>query len=320
MAAPRTDLAYLQVAIAATAWGTWSLFLRPAGVDPRWSSAIMLLAVGLVPLPLLLSARLRGPVSGPPRRLREWGAIALIGVFDASNSLLFFSAMAVTSVAIAVLSHYLAPVLVAAAAPLLLGTPRKRGAVPLALLALLGLALVLEPWALTRASATAAGASAASVSGRPLLGAALGAGSAIFYAGNVFVTKRIAGRFTAEEQLVWHAFVSAALLAAVALATGAPIPTLRGASIVALSGALVGASSGLLYLRGLLKIPAEHAGILTFLEPLTAVLVAWIAWGERPGVAAAIGAAIVLGAGVFAIREPGAAAPRRRSRAFDTRA
>jgi drug/metabolite transporter (DMT)-like permease len=317
MAAPRNELAYLQVAIAATAWGTWSLFLRPAGVDPRWSSAIMLLAVGIVPLPLLASARLRGPVSGPPRKLREWGGIALIGVFDASNSLLFFSAMSVTSVAIAVLSHYLAPVLVAAAAPLLLGTPRKRGAVPLALLALLGLALVLEPWALARASATGG---AAGVIGRPLLGAALGAGSALFYAGNVFVTKRIAGRFTAEEQLVWHAFVSAALLAVVALATGAPMPTLRGASIVALSGALVGASSGLLYLRGLIKIPAEHAGILTFLEPLTAVLVAWIAWGERPGVAAAIGAAIVLGAGVFAIRDPGAASPRRAARAFDTRA
>ena len=218
----------------------------------------------------------------------------------------------VTSVAIAVLSHYLAPVLVAAAAPLVLKTPRKPGAVPLALLALLGLALVLEPWALARSASSSA-------LGRPLLGAALGAGSALFYAANVFVTKRAAGRFTAEEQLVWHSFVSAALLAGVALSTGAPLPTLRGASIVALSGALVGASSGLLYLRGLLRIPAEHAGILTFLEPLTAVLVAWIAWGERPGVAAAIGAAIVLGAGVFAIRDPGGATVRRRRRAFDTR-
>lgn len=309
-------IAYVQVAIAATAWGTWSLFLRPAAVDPRWSSAIMLLAVAVVPLPMLLAKGARGPSSGPPRARREWIAIALLGLFDAANSLLFFAAMGVTSVAVAVLSHYLAPVLVAAAAPIVLRTPRKRGAVALALLALAGLALVLEPWALARGGAPAgAGASAL---GRPLLGAALGAGSALFYAGNVFVTKRYAGRFTAEEQLVWHAFVSAALLAGVALATGAPLPSLRGAGLVALAGALVGATSGLLYLRGLLRVPAEHAGILTFLEPLTAVLVAWIAYGERPGVSAAIGAAMVLGAGIFAIRDPGATRPRRRARAFDT--
>jgi drug/metabolite transporter (DMT)-like permease len=314
MSEPSRAIAYVQVAVAATAWGTWSLFLRPAAVDPRWSSAIMLLAVAIVPLPMLRAKGARGPSSGPPRAPREWIAIALLGLFDAANSLLFFGAMAVTSVAIAVLSHYLAPVLVAATAPIVLRTARKRGAVALALLALAGLALVLEPWALARAGGGAGGAGL----GRPLLGAALGAGSALFYAGNVFVTKRYAGRFTAEEQLIFHAFVSAALLAAIALATGAPLPTLRGAAIVFAAGALVGASSGILYLRGLLRIPAEHAGILTFLEPLTAVLVAWIAWGERPGVAAAIGAAMVLGAGIFAIRDPGAARRRSASRAFDT--
>ncbi len=307
MAAARNGIAYLEVATAAIAWGTWSLFLRPAAIDPRWSSALMLLAVGVVPLPLLASARLRGPRSGPPRRAREWSAIALIGLFDASNALLFFSAMSVTTVAIAVLSHYLAPVIVAATAPRLLGTPRKRGAVSLALLALFGLALVLEPWALTGAGLSR---------GRPLLGALLGAGSAVFYAGNVFVSKRAAGRFTAEEQLVWHAWVSAALLATFALASGAPMPTLRGALLALLAGALVGASSGLMYLRGLLRIPAEHAGILTFLEPLTAVLVAWLAFGERPGLAAAFGAAIVLASGVLAIRDPGQAHARG---AFDTR-
>jgi drug/metabolite transporter (DMT)-like permease len=313
MSRPSRALAYLQVAIAATAWGTWSLFLRPAGVDPRWSAAIMLVMVGVVPAPMLASAAARGPTSGPPRRAREFTAIGLLGLFDAANSLLFFAAMGVTSVAIAVLSHYLAPVLVAAAAPWLLGTPRRRGAVSLAFGAVVGLALVLEPWALSRAGS-------ASPLGRPILGAALGAGSALFYAGNVFVTKRVAGRFTAEEQLVWHALVSAVLLAGVAIVTRAPMPTLRGALLVALAGALIGATSGLLYLRGLLRIPAEHAGMLTFLEPLTAVLVAWLAWGERPGVAAAIGAAIVLLAGVFAIRDPGASERVRARGAVDTRA
>ena len=291
-------LPYLQVALAATAWGTWSLFLRPAAVDARWSSAIMLGVVAVVCAPLLLRRAARGPGSGPPRRLGEWGSIALLGVFDALNASLFFAAMAETTVAIAVLSHYLAPLLVALSAPSALGTPRDRRAVPLATLAGLGLALVLEPW---RFGAHAAG--------RPLLGALLGAGSAIFYAANVLLTKRMRDRFTAEEQLVWHSVLSTVLLVAAALALHAPLPSANGLRTVAIAGAVIGASAGLLFLYGLRRIPAEHAGMLTFLEPLTAVVVAWLAWGERPGALALVGALLVVTSGALAIRTGDARAP-----------
>lgn len=284
--------AYVRVALAATAWGTWSLFLRPAAVDPRWSSAIMLLTVTLAAAPTLLRASARGPSEGPPRRAREWWAIVGLGVFDAANAGLFFAAMSVTSVAVAVLSHYLAPVFVASAAPWVLRTPRARGALPLAMVALLGLALVLEPWRVEGGV------------GRPLLGAALGAGSAVFYATNVLITKKVGPRFTAEEQLVYHAALSALLLGGVALAMGAPVPSVKGALLVILASVVVGATAGLAFLQGLKRIPAEHAGMLTFLEPLTAVLVAWLAWGERPGWAAAVGGSLVLTAGVLAIRAP----------------
>lgn len=283
--------AYLQVSLAATAWGTWSLFLRPAGVDARWSAAIMLAVVALAAAPTLLRPGARGPVEGGPRAPREWRAIALLGLFDAGNAVLFFAAMSVTTVAIAVLSHYLAPVLVAAAAPTVLGTPRAPRATGLAVVALFGLALVLEPWRLS-----------AGASGHAALGALLGAGSAVFYAGNVLVTKRVGPRFTAEELLVYHSVISAVLLAALAVAVSAPFPSGAGATRVALASVFVGALAGLSFLYGLRRMPAEHAGILTFLEPLTAVVVAWIAWNERPGGAAALGGALVLGAGIVAIR------------------
>jgi DME family drug/metabolite transporter len=282
--------AYLRVALAATAWGTWSLFLRPAAVDPRWSSALMLAVVALAAAPLLLGRRARGPSEGPPRRAAEWWAVVGLGVFDACNAGLFFGAMSVTSVAVAVLSHYLAPVLVALAAPWVLRTPRSKGALPMALVALLGLSLVLEPWR------------ADGVVGRPTLGAALGAGSALFYAANVLITKRVGPRFTAEELLVYHSVLSSAILAAVAWGLRAPPPTPRGAALVVLASLVVGATAGLAFLRGLARIPAEHAGMLTFLEPLTAVMVAWAWWGERPGLSAALGGALVLGAGALAIR------------------
>jgi len=284
--------AYLRVALAATAWGTWSLFLRPAAVDPRWSSAIMLGVVTLAAAPTLLRAGARGPSEGPPRVSREWWAIVGLGVFDAANAGLFFAAMSVTSVAVAVLSHYLAPVFVASAAPFVLGTPRAKGALPMTTVALIGLALVLEPWRVQGSV------------GRPLLGAALGAGSAVFYAANVLITKRVGPRFTAEEQLVYHAALSALILAALAFVVRAPLPSVRGGLLVAVASVVIGATAGLAFLQGLKRIPAEHAGMLTFLEPMTAVLVAWAFWGERPGISAALGGTLVLAAGVLAIRAP----------------
>jgi drug/metabolite transporter (DMT)-like permease len=289
---------YLQVAVAAMAWGTWSLFLRPAAVDPRWSSAIMLAVVAIACAPLLLRKKARGPspeslLAEGPRRPAEWWNIALVGVFDALNASLFFAAMSVTTVAIAVLSHYLAPVFVAAAAPTMLRVPRERRALLLAFLGLSGLALVLEPWHFTGGGAAA---------GKAMLGAMLGAGSAVFYAANVLITKRIGQRFTAEEQLVYHCVLSVVLLVGAAVMLGAPLPTMAGALRVAVASLVVGATAGLLFLYGLRRIHAEHAGMLTFLEPLTAVVVAWIAWGERPGVLAAIGGAVVVLSGALAIR------------------
>jgi len=290
----KSTLPLLQVAVAATGWGTWSLFLRPAAVDARWSSAIMLIVVALACMPLLLRRSARGPMEGPPRRAREWWPIVWLGIFDAGNAGLFFAAMSTTSIAVAVLSHYLAPVFVAAAAPFALGTERRKGAITLAIAALFGLTLVLEPWHLSPANAAA---------GRPMLGAALGAASAVFYAINVLITKRIGPRFTAEEQLGYHAYISAAILVFLALVQHAPLPTAVGAMRVAIGGVVIGATSGLLFLYGLKRVTAEQAGILTFLEPLSAVLIAWIAWGERPGASAAVGGAIVLTAGVLSVRE-----------------
>jgi drug/metabolite transporter (DMT)-like permease len=280
----------LQVAIAATAWGTWSLFFRPAHVDPMWTSPLVLAVITVVCAPLLLRRRARGPEGGGPRRIEEWGWILVLGVVDSGNALCFFAAMNVTTIAIAVLSHYLAPLLVALFAPAALGTRRDRRAMPLAGVALVGLALVLEPWKLRDGAA-----------GRPVLGAILGAASAVCYAANVIVTKKMGTRFTSEEQLVWHSVVSALLLFAVAIIMRAPTPDAHGIGLVALAGVVVGATAGLLFLYGLRRIPAEHAGMLCFLEPLTAVVVAWIAWSERPGPIAMVGGVLVVASGAMTL-------------------
>lgn len=284
--APTPSLPHLKVACAAIAWGTWSIVLRPLAIDARWSSAIVLGALTLATAPLLAEPKNRGPSEGPPRAWSEWWWMIVLGVVDALNVGCFFGAMARTTVAVAVLTHYLAPLFVAIAAPHFLGTAHRRGTRRLALMAVFGLALVLEPWR-TRGEIDAA---------RTLEGALLGATSAVFYAANVLITKRIGPRFGAVEQLVYHSAVSTLILVVAAIVGGASLPSLPAATRVALAGAGIGAVAGLMFLRGLAKIPAEQASMLTFLEPLTAVTVGWLYWHEAQSALALVGGAVVLAA------------------------
>ncbi len=292
----RRTTAYIQVALGSIAAGLWSLFLRPAGIDPYWSSAIVLASVGLFAAPFLLKADVDAArEAAEERKSSDWWFIVLLGIFAAGNALLYFTALKTTTVAAAVLAHCLAPVIVAVAAPTVLGTPRRWRTIGLAIAAAAGLAIMLEPWK--------DGAGESSVRST-LTGVAWGVGAAVFISGFLLINKLIGTSFTAEERLVYHALIAAPLLFAAAFVFQAPLPALSGAAIVAAGGATVGALGGLLFLRGLNDVPAENAGVFTLIEPLTGLLVAWLVWGERFGMISLLGAAVVVTAGVLVMREP----------------
>lgn len=57
----------------------------------------------------------------------------------------------------------------------------------------------------------------------------------------------------------------------------------------------LGAAGALAFLAGLRRIPASHAATLALLEPLVAVLVGVLVWGEPLGLLGALGGLLVLG-------------------------
>src|SRR5262245_30287321 len=184
------------VTVAAASWGTWSLFLRLSGLPAEVASPIVFAVMFAATLPFAL----RAPRATWDRRT----VLLLIGnaFFDASNLITYFAAIAKTTVAIAVLSHYVAPLLIALASPRIDGV-RVRGAGPAALVALAGLVIVLEPWRELDSGAVA--------------GAAFGVASAVCYAGNVFVIRRVAERIGAVRAMSYHSAISAVLVLPFAL-------------------------------------------------------------------------------------------------------
>lgn len=285
MSAPPTAqdrrlLGALAIAAAAATWGFWGYAIRQSAVSGPHAPCIVHATVALCCAPFL------------PRRLlrdrRAWAALLATGVTDAGNALLYFEALARGPQPVAILSHYLAPLLVAVLTPLFaLGrTPRVAWlGLPVSLL---GLALLLGPEALSGAG------------GQVGATALLGAGSAVFYALQVLIQKKFADRLTPAEQLVWHCAFSALLL--LPFAVRQPEPPLAGVAWLMGGAILGGCVAGSVFLWGLTRVTAATAGILTYLEPVVGVTVGVVLLGEQMVSLAPLGALLILLAGAAVVR------------------
>jgi DME family drug/metabolite transporter len=285
--APLPIAGLLKVALAASTWGTWSLFLRPSGLPGEATAPLVLLLIGVFTLPLVL--REAQPHAWDRRALL---LLAANTALDAVNVATFFLAMSRTTVAIAVLTHYLAPVFVALASPLV-DRQRVAAALPAALLSLVGLLLLLAPW---RSGA---------LTPEAWLGAGLGALSAVAYAGNVFVVRRIAERLGAARAQAYHCLLAGLCVAPLALTVSWPTtPAPATLGLVALGALLPGTVAGLLFVSGLRAVGAARASVLAYLEPLVAVGVGWAVWGEPLDEYALVGAGLVIVGGLLVARSP----------------
>ena len=273
---------YLVIALAASSWGTWSLFLRTA---ERWGplageleALVVVATMCAVTLPFALRDG-----RGKSRSRRAWALLAAMGVTDALNMLLFFRAMRLGTVAVAVLTHSLAPILVAAAAPLFTSERTRARTWIGAAIALAGLTLVLSPWRDVGPGVAAC--------------AAAGGGSAVFYAANILLQKRLGSAFSATEVIAYHALPSLAILALAVPAGGFLIQ--RDQALLLIAGSLgPGALAGVAFVAALTVVRATHAAVVALLEPLVAVIVSVVVWGEPLGALGFVGGATVL-AGVL---------------------
>ncbi len=290
----RRALPYAAVAFAACSWGTWGLIIRRTEAIGSMPTALESTLVMMVITAVTGVTMLRDRI---PRRA-SWRARALVGwlgVADAMNILLFFAAYKLT-IAVSVITHYLTPVFVAGAAPFLLKEPMTRRTALSIAVSLAGLAAMLGP------SAWSEGAGVIRAS------AALGAGSAVFYASNVIVNKFVIDQFSTSETMFWHGVVGTPVLAAFvprgAWASFEP----HAAGFLAVATVLPGALAGLSFVWGLRRVPAAHASALTLLEPLVSIVLGAAVLGEPLRASAALGGGLIL-AGALGVMT---AAPRRR--------
>jgi drug/metabolite transporter (DMT)-like permease len=281
-------LPYAAVALAACAWGTWGLIIRrtdaigamPSALESTIVMAVITAVTGLASL----WDRVPGRASW---KSRAW--VAWLGVGDAFNILLFFAAYKLT-IAVSVLTHYLTPIFVAVAAPVVLRERMTLRTAAAVATSFAGLAVMLAP--------SSGGATSAAV----WTSAMLGAGSAVFYASNVIVNKFVVADFSTSETMFWHGVVGTPLLAAFVPPSAWSAVDARAAGFLAVAAIGPGALAGLAFVWGLRRMPAAHASTLTLLEPLVSIVLAAALLGEWLGLRAVAGGALILAGAVVVMR------------------
>ena len=147
-------------------------------------------------------------------------------------------------------------------------------------------------------------------------GVALALLSGLGYAGYAVLGKRMLERGGTPEGVMAAVFGTGGLLLVpvLLLAPSGDLVSGQGFALVLYLGAIPTALAYLLFAHGLERLGAAETSTLTLAEPLTATALGVIALGERPGLAAAAGAALVLaGLALLALRS-GDPRPARRPR------
>jgi len=283
----RETPALAQVALAATIWGSIPVFVR--AVDAS-SFVIVFWRVAFAGLTLLtyLAARgrLREVLTLPRRRVF---ALMGMGALLTLNWVLFFTAISLTDVAVAVLLAYCGPVFVAALTPLVTREPfDRRVVVPLAL-ALGGVAVIVNP------------ASAAFDGSQAIVGAGLAFASAVTYAVLVLNAKRLLQGIPATVYMVVEYGTACMLLLPVVLLSEGPSAPREWLSLAAL-GVVNTALTGFLFLSALRRARADHAAIITYAEPVSAVVIAALVLGEPLTAGTVLGGVLVVVAGIIVSR------------------
>jgi len=277
----------LGVAALASSWGfLWVI----ADHLQLGALSIVFWRIGLSALALGLGAVL----SGRTHLLRigpTWRWTLVLGPGLALLWFCTFEAMKLSSVAVAVLATYTSPIFLALLAPLFLPERLSR-------VVLLALPVAIAGLVLISVESNGSGHV------RPLA-IGIGVSGALVLAFLVIIQKHIVRAVNPIGLSFWIDAMALVALVPVLPFAGRVLPTASEFGLLAIAGVVFTALSGLIWLLLLRHVTAQAMGFLSYLEPVSASLLAWLILGQRLGLAVVAGGSLVLIAGaVVVLGEP----------------
>ncbi|MDO4982219.1 MAG: EamA family transporter [Eubacteriales bacterium] len=281
-----TAKARLNVIISMVIYGTIGLFVRYIPLPSSVTSMVR----GIIGAPFLLFVLAVKKQKLDMQAIRRNLIYLLIsGALLGFNWILLFEAYRFTTVATATLGYYFAPIIIVALSPILFREKLTVRKVLCILAALAGMVFV----------------SGVASSGIPpvseLKGILLALGAACFYAAIVIVNKQLKD-ISAYDKTIFQLALSAVILIPYNLFTG----SFTGLSMTGIAwvmlltlGIVHTGIAYLLYFGSMDALPSQTLAIVSYIDPVVAVLVSALILRENVGLGEFVGAALILGAAVI---------------------
>jgi len=258
----------LAVAGAAVLWSTGGLFIKLAPMPALAVACGRSLIAGLFYLALLR----------PNLRAARWTTAAAY----AACIITFVSATKLTTAANAIFLQYTGPAYVLVLSPFLLDEPFRPIDGACVVLSLAGMSLFFV----------------GQIESGQLLGNLLAIASGVFFALAIVLLRREAksGSGDALPSTTLGNLIAAAVTLPWALKAAPEMLSLKGGGVLLYLGIVQLGLAYFLFVRGVRRVPAAEASLISMLEPVLNPVWVLIGFGERPGPWAIAGGAIVIAA------------------------
>jgi len=266
--------------VSMTIFGTLGLFVRNIPVaSGELALYRAILAAALIGIFLLVTKQ-----KIPFREIKKEVPLLLFsGVAMGFNWILLFEAYKYTTVSVATLSYYFAPVIVTAVCPVLFREKLTKKQILCFVMSTLGLVLITGIGNLS--------------GGRDLIGIGFGLGAAVLYATVILLNKFIKKVEGIHRTFLQFLAAILVLIPYVLMTGGVTLADMGGIGWINLLivGLVHTGITYCLYFSSLKELPGQKAAILSYIDPLVAVLISVTVLGEAMTLSQLIGGALILG-------------------------
>ena len=278
--------AKIKIITAMVTFGTIGVFVRYIPLP----SSIIALVRGVLATIFLLAVMAAGKRRPDGTAIRRNLALLVIsGGLIGFNWILLFEAYNYTSVAVATLCYYLAPVFVIIASPFVLGeklTLRKTLCVAAALAGMVLVSGVIQNYV-----------SVGNIEDLSLTGVILGIGAGALYATIILMNKKLKDISSYDTTVVQLAAASIILVPYCLLTVDVGLLAVTPVSVVLLCivGIVHTGIAYVLYFGSIKELPAQTVAIFSYIDPILAVLLSALLLKESMDMLSILGAIMILG-------------------------
>lgn len=270
----------LMLIASMTIFGTLGIFVRNIPVSSGELALYRAVLAALLIAVFLLLTKQRIPFANIKK---EVPLLLASGVAMGINWILLFEAYKYTTVSVATLSYYFAPVIVTVVCPVLFKEKLTGKQIICFIMSTLGLVLI-----------TGIGDIG---SGNDFIGILFGLGAAVFYATVILLNKFIKNVKGIHRTFLQFLSAIVILVPYVIMTSGVTLGNLNGIGWVNLLivGLIHTGVTYCMYFSSLKELPGQKAAILSYIDPLVAVMISVTILGESMTLWQMIGGILILG-------------------------